>query len=206
MEEFNKKTLIEALSSLPDYEPKEELWDRIEAAAEEESLLPKSAYRSLPAYDPPATVWQHIARKLDQQASEKGRVVPLVWRRALAVAVSLAFIVFSVLMLNNQPKGTEEYSLSYSTEMPDPLLVKQDWDEDEEAFQQFLEICEAKKYICEQPAFRQLQSELEELTDAKLALKEAVGDYGTDAELVTQIKEIELERTDLLKKMMVMLI
>ena len=202
MEEHNKKTLIEALSSLPSYEPKAELWGRIEQAAEDELLFPKDAIKALPEHEPPAHIWLQIAKTLDQ----KGRVVPLGWRRALAVAASLAFVVFSILMLNNQPTGVEEFSISYSTEMPDPLLTNQDWDEDEDAFLQFLEICEAKKYICEQPAFRQLQTELEELTEAKLALKEAVGDYGADAELVTQIKEIELERTDLLKKMMVMLI
>ena len=202
MEEHNKKTLIEALSPLPSYEPKAELWGRIEQAAEDELLFPKDAIKALPEHEPPAHIWLQIAKTLDQ----KGRAVPLGWRRALAVAASLAFVVFSILMLNNQPTGAEEFSISYSTEMPDPLLTNQDWDEDEDAFLQFLEICEAKKYICEQPAFRQLQTELEELTEAKLALKEAVGDYGADAELVTQIKEIELERTDLLKKMMVMLI
>jgi hypothetical protein len=207
MEEHNKKTLIEALSALPNYEPNDELWDRIEAAAEDELFLPKNKLASLPTYEPPAALWQQIAQTLGHQsAPAKGRVVPIGWRRALAIAASLAFVVFSILMLNNQPTGAEEFSISYSTEMPDPLLTSQDWDEDEDAFLQFLEICEAKKYICEQPAFRQLQSELEELTEAKLALKEAVGDYGADAELITQIKEIELERTDLLKKMMVMLI
>ena len=60
--------------------------------------------------------------------------------------------------------------------------------------------------LCEQPEFKQLHNELEELTSAKNELASALGDFGTDANLVTQIKEIELERNDIVKKMMVMLI
>lgn len=207
MEEQNKKTLIEALSALPDYEPNDETWEKIEAELRGlDGILPKNLGLKLPEHDPPEHVWDAIARQLEIQPNEKGRVVSIGWKKALALAASFALILFAVFFLKNKETQNDEYTISYAVESLDPLLAAQDWDEDEAAFQQFLEICEAKKYICEQPAFRQLQSELEELTEAKAALKVAVGDYGADIHLVTQIKEIELERTDLLKKMMVMLI
>ncbi|MCB0518955.1 MAG: anti-sigma factor [Lewinellaceae bacterium] len=207
MEEHNKKTLIEALSSLPDHEPEDELWDRIQHKLKgQDDLIPKDAIRSLPVHEPPARLWAGIAEQLDAQPAEKGRVVRISWKKAMALAASFALIVFAFFQWKAKPEGEKGYSISYAVENLDPLLAAQDWDEDEDAFVQFLEICEAKKYICEQPAFQQLRSELEELTLAKNSLKEAVGDYGANASLVTQIKEIELERTDLLKKMMVMLI
>jgi len=46
-----------------------------------------------------------------------------------------------------------------------------------------------------------LREELEELAGAKKALEQAIGKYGTGVELINQIKSIELERTDILEKM-----
>lgn len=205
MKEHNKKTLIEALSTLPEHEPAEELWQRIESQTvpAEEDRMPRSMVRQLPEYEPPAQVWERISAKLDAG----GKVRTLGWRYALAAAASLALLLLAYWQLNRKyVVEADAMTVTYSREMVDPLLLVKDWDEDEAAFSEFLNLCQSKKFICEQPEFRQLQSELEELTLAKNELKNALGDYGSDPNLVLQIKEIELERTDLLKKMMVMLI
>ncbi|MCC6723583.1 MAG: hypothetical protein IT258_03675 [Saprospiraceae bacterium] len=208
MEEQNKKTLIEALSSLPEHEPKEMLWDQIEEQMEGglEAILPMQILQSLPQYEPPAQAWEGILQRLEAERPQ-AKIVQFGWRKALAVAASVVLAVGAYLHFSG-PKQVDAnvVALNFSEETVDPLLLQHDWDEDEDAFSEFLSLCEAKKMLCEQPEFKQLQGELEELTAAKEELKTAIGEFSTDADLVMQIKEIELERTDVLKKMMAMLI
>ncbi len=128
------------------------------------------------------------------------------WKAVASVAASVALLLSAALLLNRPKPAVDEGTISYSTESVDPLLMNNDWDEDESAFQDFLAICETKKAICSQPGFQQLRTDLEELTNAKLAIKTAIGGYGATPELVLRIKDIELERNDIVKKMMVMLI
>ncbi|MBI5914526.1 MAG: hypothetical protein HY842_04055 [Bacteroidetes bacterium] len=208
MEEHNKKTLIEALSSLPEYEPSEELWDNIEGeiGGADGDIVPPQLLLKLPQYEPPEAVWAGILKNLEAEKPQ-AKVVPLSWRQALAVAASLALLLVVFWQINrgtaNEPQAV---AVKYSVENVDPVLLVRDWDEDEDAFTEFLTLCEAKKTVCEQPEFKQLQGELDELTAAKDELKAAISEYTTEAEMVLQIKEIELERTDVLKKMMAMLI
>lgn len=208
MEEQNKKTLIEALSSLPEHEPKDMLWEQIEEEMEGglSSVLPAQLIQSLPQYEPPVEAWNGILKTLEGER-QGAKIVALKWRKALAVAASIAALFIVFWQMNRTHKvEMNVVEVTFSEEKVDPLLLQRDWDEDEEAFNEFLTLCEAKKTICEQPEFKQLQSELEELTSAKEELATALGEFGTDAELVIQIKEIELERNDIVKKMMVMLI
>ncbi|MBK8563805.1 MAG: hypothetical protein IPN76_10810 [Saprospiraceae bacterium] len=208
MEEQNKKTLIEALSSLPEHEPKEMLWEQIAEQMESglESIMPQQLLLSLPQYEPPTNAWDGIAKQLDAQKPQ-AKIVKLGWRRGLAVAASLVFLLVAYWYFNggNQLE-TNVVAVNFSEETVDPLLLQHDWDADEDAFGEFLSLCEAKKIVCEQPEFKLLQGELEELTAAKEELKVAIGEFSTDADLVIQIKEIELERNGVLKKMMAMLI
>ncbi len=207
MKEHNKKTLVEALSSLKEHQPPDDLWMKIEdeISGEQADHIPSALLKSLPQYEPPANVWDRIEQQL--AAPAKGKIISIRWKQALAVAASLALLLVAYWQLNKtSPIPPDNVTITYSEETVDPLLLEHDWDEDEEVFQEYLAICEGKQYICEQPEFRQMQQELEELTSAKEDLKEAVGAYGSDPELITQIKEIELERTGILKKMMVMLI
>lgn len=211
MEETNKRTLIESLSALPEYNPLEGLWDSIDERLNDELGAPYSRQdlRELPTHVPADELWGRIEGKLENRG---GRIIPMKMRRVLSIAASFAllfaaaFWVFNQNEISGKPGVGEDASISYSTEVVDDMLLIEDWNEDESAFEEFKLLCEAKKYVCEHPEFQILKTDLDELTEAKEAIQEAIGAYGTDPDLVIQIKEIELERTDLLKKMMVMLI
>jgi len=62
-------------------------------------------------------------------------------------------------------------------------------------------MCELQSYACTQPVFQSLKSELDELTAARDMLREAIGEYGTDYELLGELKEIEMLRTDIIKQL-----
>ncbi|GIV31300.1 MAG: hypothetical protein KatS3mg029_0651 [Saprospiraceae bacterium] len=202
-EELNRKALIEALSSLPQYDPPASVWEHIERRMAAEELLEGKPLRKgvLPEYDPPEEIWTHVEERLHPGVRMR-RLVRRIWPAAAAVLLA-AWAVWLWLPTAN---GTDDVSISYGTETVDPLLLDHNWDEDEEAFTQFYEMCKQRQFICDQPAFQQLRAELEELTQAKEALEQAMGRYGATPEMVLQMKKIELERTDLLKKLMVMLI
>lgn len=207
MKEHNKKTLIEALSSMKEHEPPEAVWLNIrhEMQPENADAIPERLLKSLPEYSPPEKVWKNIERKLAEGAT--GRIIPFGWKKTLTVAASLALLLVVYSQLTKKATiAPESVAVSFSQETVDPMLLERDWDEDEAVFNEYLSICQEKTFICEQPEFKQLQEELEELTTAKQELAQAVGDYGTDPDLILQIKEIELERTGILKKMIVMLI
>ena len=202
MKEQNKHILDEALKKLPEYEPKDFLWEHIqfelEGATENQRLQEKLMV--LPDYDPPESVWENIHEKLDG-----GKIVKLpVWRRYAAIAAfGLALLGFFLFQPVNP---MQEGVVSYSQEEIEDKLLAHDWDDDEEAFQEFMNICESRKFVCETPEFINLKEEFLELNEAKGALKEALGAFGTNPDLITQIKEIELERTDLFKTMIAMVI
>lgn len=208
MEEHNKKTLIEALSSLPEHEPNDLLWQQIEAGVEGDlaEVLPAQLIQSLQQHEPPDFIWGRISQELGA-GNPDAKFVKLAWLKPLAIAASLALVMVVYWQLSKPTTlDMNVVAVNFSEETVDPLLLEHDWDEDENVFTEFLSLCEGKKVVCEQPEFQLLQSELDELTAAKEELKTAIGEFSTDAELVIQIKEIELERTEILKKMMVMLI
>ena len=205
MKDINKKTLIEALSSLKEYEPPVAVWEHIDMEMEmgQEEIVPLNMLHNLPEYDPPVSVWSGIEKELHVQHG--ARVVPMRWKRTLAIAASFALLLSAYFLIgDNDPM--DEIAMDYSTEVVDDVILVKDWQQDEEAFGLYKELCDAKKYICEHPEFQVLQSEFVELSDAVKELEYAIGNFGTSADLVSQIKDIELERTGIFKKMMVMLI
>ena len=210
MKEINKKTLIEALSALKQHNPPGLVWENINMELElgQEEIIPKKMLSELPEYEPPTKVWEKIERSLGQR--QEAKIIPLKWRRALTVAASVILLAMSFFYFEKiadaNDLNPDKIVLEYSVEEVDDKLLVNDWQEDAGDFELYKELCNAKKYICEHPEFQVLQKEFVELSEAAKELELAIGNYGTNADLITQIKEIELERTDIFKKMMVMLV
>jgi len=223
MKELNKHTLIEALASLPEYEPPSSIWKAIDqelvlqkSVAELEQheppnsvwdniqndLVLQKSIAELPEYAPPASVWDNIESELPAaQPQRTGRVVPLRrWvRYAAAAAVLIALTIFGLNSISVE--NTPDSQLSYSVETVEDDVLKKDWNEDEDAFDYLLNICKERVLACDNPEFKSLKMELEELNDAKAMLEEAIGAYGTDAGLIAEMRDIEFARTDIVKRM-----
>jgi hypothetical protein len=223
MKEINKHTLIEALASLPEYEPPRAVWDGIEGelvlqkkVAEmpeyeppnlvwnniQNDLVLQKGIAELPEYAPPASVWAHISETLKTTESKpNGRVVSMrKWMRYAAAAAVIGIV--TVIGINQfGTTATSDGQLTYSVETVDEDLLKKDWNEDEDAFEYLMNICKERVIACENPEFKSLKIELEELNDAKAMLEEAIGSYGTDANLIAEMRQIEFARTDIVKRM-----
>jgi hypothetical protein len=200
MKETNKHLLIEALNNLPQYQPKDSIWDAIDfelSKAQGNEKL-KESVSNLPAYTPPANVWETIENQLDKEGVPKVKVYYL--RRIAAAAAVFVTISLSVWILKGTTTNEAIVSVSYSEEKVAASFLNIDWEEDEDAFSMVAEFCKTENIICKQPDFKIMTEELEELNAAKQELKLAMANYGSDPELIAQLTLIEHERSDLLKK------
>lgn len=229
MKELNHIKLQKALKSLPQYEPTRDVWGQIEG-----NLQLGETVQKLPDYDPPTMIWDAIDKKLDIAEAEQplqtilkelptyeppslvwdsieaqlppvkeAKVIKLTWRRWVAAAAMVGVMLLAGIFVFNQ--NNETVTIAYSEEVRNTEALKPDWYEDEDAFETILAICKTQTFTCEEPLFKSLKVELEELNEARTALEEVMGDYGQDNNLMKQLARIEHQRSDVLKEMVKMI-
>lgn len=225
MEELNKDTLKKALAQLPNYAPEATVWAAIDVQLQLSDL--KS---DLNQYAPPSFIWDNLEKQLELDKNAQNTEGPIFelkvidnvsetfkasetsakpikkqgllrqlnvqkWAMAAAVA-GMIFTIFSVL----KPKNTEGVDFKYSTEVVDNQLIKNDWNDGEADYKMVEDFCQHQITACETPAFKTLKQELDELNAAREDIKKAIGDFNSNADLMLQLKDIEQQRTTVLKQ------
>jgi len=196
-----KKDLKAALKNLPEYKAPDSIWDKIESEMNEEiAESPLSiALKKLPVHKPSEEVWGNIEQNLPAQSPNF-----TVWRNVLGIAASIALAVgFFFWIGNNNPQYDVEYA--YAEEILDDRMQFANFETDEEAFEMIEEICSEKSFLCEHTDFKELKLELEELNEAHEELEFAMGEYNTSPELSKELKDIEMERTVVFKRLLAMI-
>jgi hypothetical protein len=200
MQEKNKHILQKAIQELPQYEPEALVWlaidGELEVIEKEDNL--QNAINELPTYNPSDSLWENIDAELEADIKKAGRVVWL--KRISSVAAVIVFLIVGNFIFN-QNNSQENITISYSQEVVEDDFLKQDWDEDDDAFEMVMAYCKTENIVCELPEFIVLKTELEDLNNAREELKNALDHYGTDAELIAQLTRIEHDRSDVLKQM-----
>lgn len=210
MKELNHDTLREAVLALPSYNPPIDLWDEIERALDSEDALAESV-QVLPQYEPPAAVWQHLEAELSAAPSRAIRrpMLRLVARRAqwLAAAAVAGVLIAAWWMLHpveNDSEGSV-IAVRVTQEVVNAEVQTATQEKEDEGFSLVSQLCQSKAPVCEDPDFKLLKSELEELTAAKQEIRSALGQYGDDPDMAAQLVQIERERSELLRQMMQMI-
>jgi len=202
MKELNHNTLQATLIRLSLYEPPASVWAGVEAALALDVVLTDSA-RQLSIYTPPAAIWENIATQLPA-ARPVARRVSIWTRYAMAAAVAAAlFGAWWLLRPMTSMPAAEQIVVTQET--LDQQVVAAVQENEDDAFQWVENLCASRAPVCEEPAFKELKSELDELTTAKENLYTALGQYGDDPDLTAQLVQIELARTQLLQEMMQMI-
>ena len=217
MKEQNKATLRRALDRLPAYDAPPGTWDAISGE------LPTTLGQRLPSYQPPPAVWNGINDALAGQGRVGGSLVegsrvggssargasattavrslqprrrPL--RRYLAYAAGLLLLLTAGFGLQdywaNQPTVTVAYSQEAATAPFDD-----DSELEEESFRRAIAQIEARN----EPALNSLRMELDELTEAHREVKAVLTAYGNDPKVGRQLAEIERERSDVYRRIIV---
>lgn len=201
MKELNQNTLKSALEKLPEYDSPDAVWQGIE------SRLP---LLELTDYDAPNFVWEQLEEQLLEQSkthnlkletpNSKLKILRGPYFYKMAIAASVALLV-SVGFWFFKHQNTEKMSIEISTEVVDNQLLKKDFDNEEQSFEMVEAFCKTALPLCEQPDFKHLKTELDTLNQAREQLKNAIGEYAADADLVAELTKIENERTTILRQL-----
>jgi hypothetical protein len=193
--EHNRETLQAAIRRLPQYAPAAPVWQRIEHQLEND-LVFQDAVQSLPTYAPPVAVWQRIAAGLEKPVRMR-RLRPAWFGAAAAAVVLLA--VGTYWWYTQTPELVEKVQLVYTETETRPATFKADWDEDE------TDIAALTKVYAQRAALANLNesllSELQELNQAKAAIKAMLTKYGNDPDLIRTIADLERQRSAIVKQM-----
>ena len=206
MKEKNYDTLRDALDALPQYGAAAGAWEGIEKA-----MTPPLAER-LPAYRPPAEVWNGLSRRLD--AVERPEQTPAgtttappatakvrrLWPTVMGIAAALALLLsVGFGLLRNYDAGpTVTYAFSQE---PAPAPIVKDWHLEDANFAVVTAEIEAR----DEPALNTLHHELTELTEASQEVQAVLVAYGDDPKVVRQLAEIERDRSDIYRRIIVSL-
>ena len=176
--------------NLPEYEPSDEVWNKIDTELNHDIL--RKGISQLPKYEPDGRIWENIEADLNP------KIVKLNTWRWVAMAASIVLIISVGFYLNYQKK---QPTIAYSEQKIDAQLLLQPSDNSDADYETIVAFCEEQTYVCENPEFRDLKVELDDLQAASIQLKEAIGEYNTEPQLMAQLAQIELQKSEILKKM-----
>ncbi len=202
MKELNHNTLQQALQRLPQYEPPAGLWDALEESLDAEEQLAAAA-QTLPQYEPPAQVWKNLETALERNPATRPVLRVLIFRRLMAAAAVGLILLSAWWLFKTGTVGAEQ--IVVSQEKLDEQIRASVQEKEDTAFELVQTLCQSRAPVCEEPEFKTLKSELDELTETKESLRQALGQYGDDPSLAAQLVRIERERSGLLRQMMSMI-
>ncbi len=198
MKEKNHDRLRRALGQLPEYDAPDRLWAGLRKDLDHHrDQAGKALDNRLPSYAPPAQVWNAVSRELNAVPAAGTKVPRLAPRQWLALAATVVFLLSAgatVLWYDAGPQITYAYS-----QEPAPQPVVADWDADESSFTRAL----AEVRTRNEPILNNLGQELDELTSAREEVKAMLVAYGEDPGIVRQLADIERERDDVYRRIIV---
>lgn len=191
---LNERVLDEALSRLKPIVPPESVWSAID-----NELSKKEVLGRLSQYEPPVEVWNRIEESLGEDKivsiSRRKRVFRTIqWVSAIAAMLIFGFFLFKSVISTST-------TITYSEEWIETGDISF-WEEEDVEVEAVLdELCQENPQACNNPEFKELQEELDFLEQAKREILSQMSEYDENPELEIVLTKIELERTDLIKKM-----
>ena len=176
--------------NLPEYEPSDEVWNQINTELNND-IIRKGIFQ-LPVYEPDGRIWENIEADLNP------KIVKLNTWRWVAVAASFVLVIGLDFYLNYQKT---QPTIAYSEQKIDAQLLLQPSDNSDADYETIVAFCKEQTYVCENSEFRDLKVELDDLQAASVQLKEVIGQYNTEPQLMAQLAQIELQKSEILKRM-----
>ncbi|MEZ0538216.1 hypothetical protein [Fibrella arboris] len=218
------------LALLPAYEPRPDLWDRIEADLDSDERL-AIVVAELPDFDPDKDLWNRIEAAIDRPgidaadvqesprllahpAVEPARTIPVARRigqvRWLGAGVAAACLVLLGTWLFRYmtalPAERIEYAVEQQTE---PMATDRELPEQSAADQRAEEFinrqCEEAALVCQKPEVRELRAQLGELTNEQKRLAAERQTFGDDPALVMAQVKLENQRAEVTKELITLL-
>jgi hypothetical protein len=198
-EEKNRETLKRSIDKLTAFEPPQLVWDNINEQLDKdvkEKAL-HEAIEALPSFNPPDQIWAGIEKELVTPSKPKVYWLSI---RTLTAAASVALLlgIGAWYFMKEDPAKVE---IVFSEVVVEDESIVEDWDEDEADFQAVLAMYQETNQNENNSGYQDLELELEELNMAKEEVKLAIETFGSDADLIKQLSEIERQRNEVVKEM-----
>jgi len=152
----------------------------------------QQSLQALPKRIPSSVTWDEIEQQLDKRSKT------IYVLRSIAAAISL-LIGFGLWwsVISSPPKAT----FTYTQEKMDQRLIQVDWYTEATGLEELEVFCQQQQFACATSLFKNLQLELKDLESAKEELVGAINTYGKDAALIVQLKDLEIERSTIIREM-----
>ncbi len=185
---------------LPQYDPPEEVWQRIQQRLQREEAPWQSLLHQLPQYDPPEAVWHEIQAQLRRATQSRRRRT--LWRSIGAAAASVALVWLALHTRTN----TQLPEIRWSTEVIDEVgTLPKGARSEEEALEEVLRICDHYPFLCADEEVQHLKAELQEVAAAKRRLGARLTQWDTEPELLKIFIKLEREEAQLIKQLVAVL-
>jgi hypothetical protein len=191
MEEKNRNSLKKAIDNLPEYSPKDKLWDNLSdnLDGDQASSVLDKAINELPVYQAPADAWVHIEKHL----AIKRRPM---WPKVLAIAASLALIVMFARNYTSVNFEKEIVKVSHKEKIVAENQLVQTYDVNAaHRDSAFRAIIRAQKESSDRA--KEILAEIEKLDKSKKRLKSRLSPYDVNKELEEKLNLIEKEAAEL---------
>ncbi|GAB4037772.1 hypothetical protein [Spirosoma gilvum] len=199
----------DSLPQLPEYDPANNLWARIEADLQADEQIDRLV-QELPIYEPKADLWQSIDVSLS--VSEPTIVRPLwtslqTYWAGLAAMVSLLMVGIWVFWPSESP---EKVRIEYATESIKPALPKKTtpthWPTTTKRAEEFIaKRCAEEKAVCQRPEVHELRKQLTALTIKQQQIEQERGVFGDDPALLRAQTKLETQRAEVTKELLTLL-
>ncbi len=208
------------LREMPNYTPPSALWDELAIQiADTPELKPKSSTR-------PAFKWLAMVlllalvsyigfgiKQSKKQAPVETQMAPTEAPKQLKANEPIAQIAPAQKQTATKPskdknrtnRSNPQPKRTHRTEVVDDVLIMACQQSDDSHYSIIESLCQEALPVCEEPQFKKLKAELDELTRAHDELKNALGNYADEAELVAQLVEIERSRNQILQQLITMI-
>jgi hypothetical protein len=182
-------------SKLPEFEPEENLWEKIEATLDFDVNL-YSAIGNLPAFDPDTHLWDTIEPKI----RKPNNFMPIFirWSAVAATVAILVTLSFLLTMQNSKSKmmvETEVVSKESSAILQSPDVSEKI------AIAVIEENCKLNKVVCESPDFKEKVLLYYELESEQKQLEQIIGAIGESPEMVKALIRIENMKSTTLQEL-----
>lgn len=180
---------------LPEFEPKANLWSKIEQTLDFDDLL-EAKTKDLPEFEP-SLEWNSILEEISVEQKPKIVKFPnfIRWSIAASVMLVLGFVWF---FGQKSDEGVISYSVEKQVEIKSDLQANVSSSEGEA--EKFInQQCEEVEVVCMKPEVKELRAELAELNLNQRDLETQIEQFGNDPALVQAQIKIENQKAQITK-------
>lgn len=183
---------------LPEFEPKANLWSKIEQILDFDDLL-EAKVKELPEFEP-SVEWSSVLEGISEEKKPKIVKLPSFIRWGIAASVTLVF-GFVWFFYQKSDEGVISYSVEKQVEQKTEIQETSIAQAESEAEEFISQQCEEVEVVCMKPEVKELRAELAELNLNQRDLETQIEQFGNDPALVQAQIKIENQKAQITKEL-----